>query len=120
VVWPEKKEFRRERAAGAWVRAGFSVLANSAAVLNPAEPLRQARRVLYAGLAALGDALAVHAPPKKPISFDWPATVRIDGGLVGGARLAWPANTDEDAAPAWLVFGAMIRDRKSTRLNSSH
>ena len=61
------------------------------------------------GLTALADALAVHAPPEKLISFDWPDAIRIDGGLVGGARLAWPEGADENAPPPWLVFGAMIR-----------
>ena len=35
--------------------------------------------------------------------------MRVDGGLVGGARLGWPDDADEDEPPAWLVFGAMIR-----------
>ena len=61
------------------------------------------------GSAALADALAVHAPPEKPISFDWPDAIRVDGGLVGGARLAWPEDADENEPPAWLVFGGMIR-----------
>ena len=73
------------------------------------EPLKAARRSLYAGVAALGDALAVHAPPELPITFDWPDAVRVNGGLVGGARLAWPRDAHEDKPPAWLVFGAMIR-----------
>jgi biotin-(acetyl-CoA carboxylase) ligase len=98
-----------EDGAGTLVYVGRFDLAEFAVVLEPDEPLRTARRALYAGMAALGDALAVHAPPEKPISFDWPDAIRVDGGLVGGARLAWPAGTDEDAAPAWLVFGAMIR-----------
>ena len=68
-----------------------------------------ARRSLYAGAVALADALAVHAPPEKPITFDWPDAVRVDGGLVGGVRLEWPMGADEDAPPPWLVFGAMIR-----------
>ena len=59
--------------------------------------------------AALADALAVHAPPERPISFDWPDAVRVDGGLVGGGRLAWPQGANENAPPDWLVFGAMIR-----------
>jgi len=33
----------------------------------------------------------------------------VDGGLVGGARLAWPDDAAESEPPAWLVFGATIR-----------
>ena len=78
-------------------------------VLEPEEPLRSARRAIYAGMCALGDALAASAPPEKAISFDWPDAIRVDGGLIGGGRLAWPAAADESQPPAWLVFGAMIR-----------
>jgi hypothetical protein len=95
--------------AGTLVHVGRFDLAEFAVVLEPEEPLRTARRALYAGLGALADALAVHAPPEKPISFDWPDAIRVDGGLVGGARLAWPARADEEEPPPWLVFGAMIR-----------
>src|SRR5712671_2896889 len=76
--------------AGTLVHVGRFDLAEFAVVLEPEEPLRTARRALYAGLCALADALAVHAPPEKPISLDWPDAVRVDGGLVGGVRLAWP------------------------------
>lgn len=95
--------------AGTLVHVGRFDLAEFAVVLEPDEPLQKARRALFAGLTALVDALAVHAPPEKPISIDWPATIRIDGGIVGGARLAWPPGASEEIAPAWLVFGAMIR-----------
>jgi hypothetical protein len=95
--------------AGTLVHVGRFDLAEFAVVLEPDEPLRTARRALYAGLTALADALAVHAPPEKLISFDWPDAIRIDGGLVGGARLAWPTGADENTTPPWLVFGAMIR-----------
>ena len=98
-----------EEGAGTLVYVGRFDLAEFAVVLEPEEPLETARRALYAGLTALADALAVHAPPEKPISFDWPDAVRVDGGLVGGARLAWPAGADENEPPAWLVFGGMIR-----------
>ena len=57
----------------------------------------------------LADALAVHAPPERPINFDWPDAVRVNGGLVGGARLAWQPGANENEPPEWLVFGAMIR-----------
>jgi hypothetical protein len=95
--------------AGTLVHVGRFDLAEFAVVLEPDEPLRTARRAHYAGLVALADALAAHAPPEKPLNFDWPDTVRVDGGLVGGGRLAWPPGADEDEPPPWLVFGAMIR-----------
>ncbi len=101
--------WRRQEGAGTLVYVGRFDLAEFAVVLEPEEPLKTARRALYAGLAALADALAVHAPPERPITFDWPDAVRVDGGLVGGARLAWPQGADENEPPAWLVFGAMIR-----------
>jgi hypothetical protein len=102
-------EIAADAGAGTLVHVGRFDLAEFAVVLEPDEPLRTARRALFAGLTALVDALAVRAPPEKPISFHWPATIRIDGGVVGGARLAWPAGASEETAPDWLVFAAMIR-----------
>ena len=97
-----------ELGAGSLVFVGRFDLAEFAVVLEPDEPLRTARRAFYAGLAALADALATHAPPEKPIAFEWPDAIRVDSGLVGGGRLAWP-DGPEDEPPAWLVFGGMIR-----------
>lgn len=95
--------------AGTLVYVGRFDLAEFALVLEPDEPLRLARRTMYAGMAALADALSVLAPPETPIAIEWPDTVRINLGLVGGGRLAWPADTDENETPEWMVFGAMIR-----------
>ncbi len=98
-----------EAGAGTLVYVGRFDLAEFAVVLEPDEPMRIARRALYAGLTALGDALVAQASPEKSIAFDWPDAVRIDGGLVGGVRLGWPEDADPDQPPAWLVLGAMIR-----------
>jgi len=98
-----------DEGAGTLVHVGRFDLVEFAVVLEPDERLSTARRAFYAGMTALADALAVHAPPEKPISFDWPDAIRVDGGLVGGGRLAWPAGAGEDKPPEWLVFGAMIR-----------
>jgi biotin-(acetyl-CoA carboxylase) ligase len=95
--------------AGTLVYVGRFDLAEFAVVLEPDEPLRTARRALYIGMTALIDALLTHAPPEKPIAIDWPDAVRVDGGLIGGGRLAWPQGASEDEPPPWLVFGAMIR-----------
>ena len=95
--------------AGTLVFVGRFDLVEFAVVLEPDEPLRQARRAFYAGMSALADALAVNAPPEKPMHIDWPDAIRVDMGLVGGGRLAWPDNANENKPPEWLVFGAMIR-----------
>jgi Biotin/lipoate A/B protein ligase family len=77
--------------------------------LDPEERLASARRAFYAGMVALGDALAVMAPPEMPIAVDWPDAIRVDGGVVGGGQLAWPDDAKENAQPPWRVFGATIR-----------
>ncbi|MBM3598548.1 MAG: hypothetical protein FJX35_10065 [Alphaproteobacteria bacterium] len=98
-----------ESGAGTLVYVGRFDLAEFAVVLEPDEPLRLARRAFLAACTALGDAILAEAPPEKPVTFDWPDAVRVDGGLVGGARLAWPQGATDDEPPDWLVFGAMIR-----------
>jgi hypothetical protein len=103
------KKVAADQGAGTLVFVGRFDLAEFAIVLEPEEPLRSARRAFYGGMNALYDALLVHAPPEKPIAVDWPDAIRVDGGLIGGGRLAWPSGADENAPPPWLVFGAMIR-----------
>jgi hypothetical protein len=103
------KAIAAEEGAGTLVYVGRFDLVEFAVVLEPDELLATARRAFYAGCVALSDALSSHAPPEKPITFEWPDAIRVDVGLVGGARLGWPDHAREDAPPDWLVFGAMIR-----------
>ena len=98
-----------EQGAGTLVHVGRFDLAEFAVVLEPEEPLALARRVFYAGMAGLADALAAHAQPETSITIDWPDSIAVNGGLVGGGRLAWPQGIAEDEMPPWLVFGGMIR-----------
>jgi len=102
-------EIAPEQGAGTLVYVGRFDLAEFAVVLEPDEPLRSARRTLYLGMAALTDALLAYAPPEKAVEIGWPDAIHVDGGLVGGGRLAWPQDAGEDEPPDWLVFGAMIR-----------
>jgi len=97
-----------ELGADTLVYVGRFDLAEFAVVLEPDEPLRTARRAFYAGMAALADALAAHAPPEKPIACVWPDAIYVDYGLIGGAQFAW-SDGPEDQPPDWLVFGGMIR-----------
>jgi biotin-(acetyl-CoA carboxylase) ligase len=98
-----------EQGAGTLVYVGRFDLAEFAVVLEPDEPLLKARRVFYAGMAALADALATYAQPETSIIIDWPDSILVNGGLVGGGRLAWPQDVPEIQTPPWLVFGGMIR-----------
>ncbi len=98
-----------KQGAGTLVYVGRFDLAEFAVVLEPDEPLRLSRRVFYAGMAALADALTAHAQPETAITIDWPDSISVNLGLVGGGRLAWPKGISEDKTPPWLVFGAMIR-----------
>ena len=98
-----------EQGAGTLVYVGRFDLAEFAVVLEPDEPLLKARRVFYAGMAALADALATYAQPETSIIIDWPDSLLVNQGLVGGGRLAWPQDAREIDTPPWLVFGGMIR-----------
>jgi biotin-(acetyl-CoA carboxylase) ligase len=94
--------------AGAFLWGRRSDVLDWAVVLEPDEPLASARRAVFAGMAAMADALSAFAPPEKPITVAWPATILFDGARLGGGRLAWPEGCAEDRVPAWLVFGGMI------------
>ena len=103
------KTHAAEEGAGTLVFVGRFDLAEFAVVLEPDEPLRIARRTFYACMAALADTLTAHAPPETDIRVDWPDSVSVNRGLVGGGQMAWPDGADENEPPAWLVFGAMVR-----------
>ncbi|WP_375415243.1 biotin/lipoate--protein ligase family protein [uncultured Bradyrhizobium sp.] len=102
-------EHAAEAGAGTLVWVGRYDLIEFAVVLEPDEPLRSARRALFAGMNAAADAIAAHCPPEREVSFGWPDAIRFDGGLLGGARLGWPKDCGEDDQPAWLVFGVILR-----------
>jgi biotin-(acetyl-CoA carboxylase) ligase len=107
-----------QRGAGTLVYVGRFDVAEFAVVLEPADPLVRARRAFYAGMGALADAIAGAAPPETAIHIKWPDALYVNWGLVGGARLAWPATADEQSVPAWLVFGATIRTAWSRRTDT--
>src|SRR5476649_2867407 len=83
-AFAQAKSIASEQGAGTLVYVGRFDLAEFAVVLEPDEPLRLARRVFYAGMAALADALIAHAQPDTAISIDWPDSISVNHGLVGG------------------------------------
>jgi biotin-(acetyl-CoA carboxylase) ligase len=97
-----------DEGAGTFVWVGRFDVLEFAVVLEPEESLASARRSVFAGMAAMADALASFAPPEKPLTFTWPTTVSFNGGRLGGGRLAWPEGCAEDEVPAWLVFSGIL------------
>jgi hypothetical protein len=91
----------------AWVRSAARV--EAAVVLEPELPLAAARPALFAAVSALADALGAHGPAEVAITLGWPATIRVNAGRIGQARLAWPPGAAEDAVPDWLVVGIEAR-----------
>ena len=83
-----------------------------AVVLEPEQPLTEAQLAFLLGMTALGDALAAHCPPERPVRISWPDEVSYDGARIGGGRFAIAPGTAEDAVPDWMVFAAeLIADR---------
>jgi biotin-(acetyl-CoA carboxylase) ligase len=99
--------------AGTFVVVGRFDVLDFAVVLEPDEPLVSARRAVFAGMAAVADALSAAAPPEKPLALVWPTTILCDGARLGGGRLEWPRDCREDEVPAWLVFGGMLLAAKA-------
>src|SRR5262249_58217381 len=88
-----------KQGAGTLVYVGRFDLAEFAVVLDPDEPLLKARRAFYACMAALADALAAHAQPNTSITIEWPGSLFVNQGLVGGGRLAWPQKIAQKLNP---------------------
>jgi hypothetical protein len=82
-----------------------------AVVLEPDEPMAQARRAYLAGLLAVAEALAAHCAPEMAVRVTAKGEVQLDGSRVGGLRLIAPEGGEGDT-PGWLVLAAeMIADR---------
>ncbi|MBR0669879.1 hypothetical protein GXW76_01720 [Roseomonas soli] len=90
-----------------WVRSWARV--EVAVVLEPEQTLAAARPALLAAMSAFADAAGTHGPPEVPLTFDWPAGIRVNGGVVGAARLIAPPGCTEDSVPDWIVVGIEAR-----------
>lgn len=87
----------------AWVRSWSRI--EAAVVLEPERPLAAARPALIAAVTAFADAAGALGPPEAPLTFDWPARIRVNGGVVGRAMLAAPPGCGEAEVPDWIVVG---------------
>lgn len=102
-------ELAPREGAGTLVWVSAMNRAEAAVVLEPDRPLGQAMLAYLVAANALADALSAMAPPELPVTWTWPGRLLVNGGLVGGMRLALPDNTSPDAIPDWMVLGFELR-----------
>lgn len=111
-VLAEAARLAPEMGAGTLVLRQAPGLLAFAVVLEPEQPLREAQMAFILGMTALGDTLAAHCPPERPVRFVWPDELRYDKARIGGGRFAVAPGTGPDDVPDWLVFAAeLIADR---------
>ena len=76
-----------------------------AIVLAPEQSLEASLPVVLVAMLALGDALGSLVPPLVAVTFGWPDRLEVNGGAVGGVRMASAPTETSNAAPDWLVIG---------------
>ena len=77
----------------------------AAVVLAPEHPLEDSLPVVLVTMLGLGDALGALVPPVVAVTFSWPDRIEVNGGTVGGVRLASAKTEASTALPDWLVVG---------------
>lgn len=111
-VLAEAVRLAPEMGAGTLVLRQAPGLLAFAVVFEPEQPLHEAQMAFVLGMTALGDTLAAHCPPDRPVRFVWPDELRYDKARIGGGRFAVPPGAGPDDVPDWLVFAAeLIADR---------
>ena len=111
-ILEEASALAPEHGAGTLVVRHAPGLLAFAVVLEPEEPLEQAQMAFLLGMTALGDALAAHCPPERPVRFVWPDELRYDKARLGGGRFRVAPGCKPGAVPDWMVFAAeLIADR---------
>ena len=77
----------------------------AAVVLAPEHPLEDSLPVVLVAMLGLGDALGALLPPVVALTFGWPDRIEINGGVVGGVRLASARTEKPGDVPDWILVG---------------
>jgi BirA family biotin operon repressor/biotin-[acetyl-CoA-carboxylase] ligase len=82
-----------------------------AVVLAPEQALEPSLPIVMVTMLAVADALGGLIPPVVAVTFGWPDRIEVNGGVVGGVRLAHAEPEADDVPPTWLVVGFAIAVR---------
>ncbi len=77
----------------------------AAVVLAPEYSLEDSLPVVLVAMLGLGDALGALLPPVVALTFAWPDRIEVNGGVVGGVRLASARTERPSDIPDWIVVG---------------
>jgi len=84
-----------------------------AVVLAPEQDLEASLPVALVAMLGLGDALGSLVPPVVAVTFGWPDRVEVNGGVIGGVRMASAPVVVPSAVPEWMVIGIGVAVRGS-------
>jgi BirA family transcriptional regulator, biotin operon repressor / biotin---[acetyl-CoA-carboxylase] ligase len=94
--------------AGDLIWARDTARLECALVLEPDVPPGRAVEMIFVALVAFGDCFGALSPPEVALTFDWPATIKVNGARVGAVRAGMSSRCDESGAPRWMVLGLSI------------
>jgi BirA family transcriptional regulator, biotin operon repressor / biotin---[acetyl-CoA-carboxylase] ligase len=82
-----------------------------AIVLAPEQSLEASLPVVLVAMLGLGDALGSLVPPVVAVTFGWPDRIEVNGGVIGGVRMAHAPTRSSAEVPDWMVvgFGVALR-----------
>jgi biotin-(acetyl-CoA carboxylase) ligase len=72
-------------------------------ILAPEHPLETSLPIVLVAMLGLGDALGALLPPVVATTFGWPDRIEVNGGVVGGVRLASARTEKPSDIPDWMV-----------------
>ncbi len=112
AVTPEIDPFERGLQVAAEGAEAGSVLwsigqerCQAAVVLAPEHPLEDSLPIVLVAMLGLGDALGALLPPVVAVTFSWPDRIEVNGGVVGGVRMAGARTEKPSDVPDWMVVG---------------
>jgi biotin-(acetyl-CoA carboxylase) ligase len=84
----------------------------AAVVLAPEHRLEDSLPIVLVTMLGLGDALGALLPPVVALTFGWPDRIEVNGGVVGGVRMASARTEKPSDIPDWIVVGYSLASQR--------
>ena len=80
-----------------------------AIVLAPEHSLEASLPIVLVAMLGLGDALGGLVPPVVSVTFGWPDRIEVNGGVIGGVRMACGPTEPPSGIPDWISSATASR-----------